>query len=119
MVCVETWEITQDLRRRLASNEWLVGERIATFRELRAEYHIGSIGRLEHVLAPLKAEGLVEGQQGRGTVVLRLPEPESELITHPADVKAAMSLVAEAYEDLGRARQRLNRAHLLVTGRAT
>ncbi|WP_172457822.1 GntR family transcriptional regulator [Pseudonocardia sp. N23] len=70
--------MTNDLRRRLAAREWAPGEQIDTFRMIQQKYGISGVSGVQNALAPLIQEGLLEGRQGRGTYVLRLPSPTPE-----------------------------------------
>lgn len=90
--------VTNDLRRRLAAREWAPGEQIDTFRMIQQKYGISGVSGVQNALAPLIQEGLLEGRQGRGTYVLRLPSPTPE----PTSAEQARAQIDQAISELAR-----------------
>lgn len=52
-------DVADDLRRRVDSGEWAVGERLPTVRELMEEYGTPSQGAIVRAISALSAEGVV------------------------------------------------------------
>ncbi len=64
------WEqMAQILRDRIAAGELRPGRKIPSLAELQDEYGI-SINTIKRAISKLKAEGLLEGVQGRGVFVV-------------------------------------------------
>lgn len=60
--------IAQDIRDKIASGEYRSGDKLPSLRELTAHYGV-SAEPVRSALLILQAEGLLEGQQGRGVFV--------------------------------------------------
>ncbi|MEU1628855.1 winged helix-turn-helix domain-containing protein [Streptomyces sp. NPDC020096] len=54
--------IADDLRRRVRSREWTVGQLLPSFRDLQAHYGVG-LGAIRLAMEQLRSEGLIEGVQ--------------------------------------------------------
>ncbi|MGW7001303.1 winged helix-turn-helix domain-containing protein [Streptomyces sp. NPDC054933] len=52
--------IADDLRRRVRSREWTVGQLLPSFRDLQAHYGVG-LGAIRLAMEQLRSEGLIEG----------------------------------------------------------
>jgi GntR family transcriptional regulator len=61
-------QVADDLRRRLASGEWAVGDRLPSRAQLAAHYQVGA-NVLQKAQERLITEGLLEGRAGSGTYV--------------------------------------------------
>lgn len=61
-------EIAAELRRRIESGEWRIGERLPSYEDLSREYGVGS-GVIQAALGVLKAEGLVTVARKAGITV--------------------------------------------------
>lgn len=86
-----------DLRRRLASGEWGVGDPLPAIAELMDQYATPSLNTVRSAQKLLAEEGLVRSEQGRGVFVLAIPAAEEattngELL---AKVEEARRLLAE------------------------
>lgn len=60
--------IAQDIRDKITSGEYRLGDKLPSLRELTAQYGV-SAEPVRSALLILQAEGLLEGQQGRGVYV--------------------------------------------------
>lgn len=107
---MDTAQITRDLRARIAGREWALGQRIDSFRRLQERYDINGVSGVQNILAPLITEGILEGRQGRGTYLLRWPDPASEQVPTPTARSAARSHLDEALAHLTHLRRSLRRA---------
>ena len=112
---MDTEEVTHDLRERLVAGEWDVGDYLPSFAKLRSQYRITSTNKLQRALAPLRAEGLIEGRHGVGMIVVRHPqlvpvEPSS------TELEAALAALEQASSELERAQGRIRRAQELLRG---
>ncbi len=107
---VDSASVTNDLRLRLAAHEWAPGERIDPFRLIQQRYGIRGVSGVQNALAPLIQEGLLEGRQGRGTYVVRWPDPTPE----PTSAEQARDQIDQALVELARLRHALStsRDHL-------
>lgn len=61
-------QVADDLRHRLASGEWAVGDRLPSRAQLAAHYQVGP-NVLQKAQERLITEGLLEGRAGSGTYV--------------------------------------------------
>lgn len=113
-------QITRHIRDQIMSGQLAEGDRIPTARSIAAEWNV-AISTATKVLATLRAEGLVAGRSGAGTVVTAQPSLHraghdwmmsirrtgaiyppghyaqiraAELVTAPEDVAAALALEA-------------------------
>lgn len=62
--------IIADIRAKIASGELQPGDQLPTVAELRVQYS-ASVTAIRNAMLLLKAEGLVEGHQGKGVYVRR------------------------------------------------
>ncbi|MET8256200.1 winged helix-turn-helix domain-containing protein [Micromonospora sp. NPDC005205] len=60
--------IAQDIRDKIASGEYVPGDKLPSLREMTAHYGV-SAEPVRSALLILQAEGLIEGHQGKGTYV--------------------------------------------------
>ncbi len=65
--------IAADIRAQIESGELRPGDRLPSATELQAKYGSGSTA-VRNAMLVLRAEGLVEGHQGRGVYVARRSE---------------------------------------------
>jgi DNA-binding GntR family transcriptional regulator len=61
--------ITQDIRDKIASGEYPPGAKLPTMRQLMEHYRV-SAEPVRTAILTLKAEGLIEGHQGKGVFVV-------------------------------------------------
>ncbi len=61
-------QIADDIRERIKSGEYVVGEELPSYAELARIYSC-SVSTITRALALLRSEHLVYGEQGRGTFV--------------------------------------------------
>lgn len=64
--------IESDLRDRIESGHWRVGQMLPSRRDLAAEYGVDPL-TLNRAIAPLLADGCLHADGGRGTFVVRAP----------------------------------------------
>jgi DNA-binding GntR family transcriptional regulator len=110
-------QITIELRRRLASGEYEEGDKIESFAELQRRYGVDGVATIQTALAPLWDEGVLRGEQGRGTFVQRIPSPwpEAGADADEKDVVAeASKILAEAVAELARLGARLEATQALL-----
>lgn len=69
------------LRRRIASGDWPPGYRVPSARSLGRQYSAGR-GTVEHAMAMLRREGLIEGKRGARPEVVR-PAPKDRTLYDP------------------------------------
>ncbi|HEY3332656.1 MAG TPA: substrate-binding domain-containing protein [Capsulimonadaceae bacterium] len=79
--------IEQDLRDRLALNEWPVGSAMPSRRDLAEHYGV-ELNTLQRAMAALTDEKLLQGDGRRGTVVLAIP---SQVSVKPGGTAATRS----------------------------
>lgn len=90
-------QVADDLRRRILSGEFPAGSKLRSHEHLRQEYDVGR-GTMRQAIATLRAEGLLEVEQGYGTRVRRPAEVE-ELPGESGElVRARMPTPAERSE---------------------
>lgn len=68
-------QIAADIRERIASGDYAVGEELPSYAEFARIYSC-SVSTITRALALLHNEGLVYGEQGRGTFVEDRRPPE-------------------------------------------
>lgn len=61
-------QVAAELRRRIESGRWRVGDKISTIEELQAEFSVARV-TVRQAVELLEKDGLVRRQQGRGTFV--------------------------------------------------
>lgn len=64
--------IVEDIRSRIASGDLQPGDQLPSIAQLMTNYEVGSTA-VHNAMLVLKAEGLVEGHQGKGVFVTRRP----------------------------------------------
>jgi GntR family transcriptional regulator len=65
-------QVASVMRQRINSGRWTEGERISTLEELEAEFGVARV-TIRQASELLRAEGLLQAQQGRGTFVSGRP----------------------------------------------
>lgn len=90
-----------DLRRRLASGEWDVGDPLPAIAELMDQYATPSLNTVRAAQKLLAEEGLVRSEQGRGVFVLAIPAAEEattngELLAKVAEARRLLAEVEAA-----------------------
>jgi len=65
-------QVASVMRQRINSGRWLEGEKISTLEELEEEFGVARV-TIRQAVELLRAEGLLQAQQGRGTFVSRAP----------------------------------------------
>ncbi|WP_328914638.1 MULTISPECIES: GntR family transcriptional regulator [unclassified Streptomyces] len=86
--------VAEDLRRRITTGEYEVGERLPPETRLASQYHV-STPTLRDALDLLRTEGLVAKFQGRGNFVCR---PTARMTYPGGDETAALDVVVSATE---------------------
>ena len=61
-------QVASVMRQRINSGHWAEGERISTLEELEEEFGLARV-TIRQAIELLRAEGLLQAQQGRGTFV--------------------------------------------------
>jgi len=97
-------EIAADLRAQIASGKLAPGTQLGSLRELRERYGVAE-GTVQSALRLLRAEGLVETFQGRGSYILKTPE-EPEPSREYRALAAEVSRLAARVEALEAERAR-------------
>lgn len=64
--------IEQDLRRRIAGGDWAIGAALPSRRDLAGEYEV-ALKTVQRAVAPLVADGTLEANPRRGTVLAARP----------------------------------------------
>jgi GntR family transcriptional regulator len=65
-------QVASVMRQRVNSRRWVEGERISTLEELEEEFGVARV-TIRQAIELLRAEGLLQAQQGRGTFVSGRP----------------------------------------------
>ena len=65
-------QVASVMRQRVNSRRWAEGERISTLEELEEEFGVARV-TIRQAIELLRAEGLLQAQQGRGTFVSGRP----------------------------------------------
>ena len=65
-------QVASVMRQRINSGRWVEGERISTLEELEEEFGVARV-TIRQAVELLRAEGLLQAQQGRGTFVSGTP----------------------------------------------
>ena len=68
-------QVATDLRQRINSGQWSVGEKIATLEQLESEYKVARV-TVRQAVDLLQQEGLLRSEQGRGTFVTKSDAPD-------------------------------------------
>jgi GntR family transcriptional regulator len=66
-------QVSSVMRQRISSGRWAEGERISTLEELEEEFGVARV-TIRQAIELLRAEGLLQAQQGRGTFVSGRPD---------------------------------------------
>jgi GntR family transcriptional regulator len=66
-------QVASVMRQRINSAQWVEGERISTLEELEEEFGVARV-TVRQAIELLRADGLLQAQQGRGTFVSGRPE---------------------------------------------
>jgi len=109
--------ITLDLRRRLATDGYQEGDKIESFAELMNRYSVAGVATIQAALAPLWDEGILRGEQGRGTFVQRIPSPllEADADADEKDaVAVATTILAETVAELTQLSKRLETVQAIL-----
>ena len=69
-------QVADDLRTRISSGEWAVGDRIPTHAQLAAQYDVSSTVIRRAVLELMHVDDLLVGQMGEAVFVTALPEDD-------------------------------------------
>ncbi|MBU2698874.1 MULTISPECIES: winged helix-turn-helix domain-containing protein [Pimelobacter] len=62
--------VYEDLRRRIASAEWAIGEQVPPIADLQQQYDARSLGTVREAQQQLVEEGMLRAKQGVGTFVV-------------------------------------------------
>ncbi|QYN41096.1 GntR family transcriptional regulator (plasmid) [Pseudonocardia sp. DSM 110487] len=102
-------QIADDLRRRLADGEWLVGSKIPGISALQAEYGVAALETIRQAQSLLQEEGLLEPRQGSGTFVVAVPErADPDRVELRQVVTELQQAIAAAQATLNRVARRLD-----------
>jgi DNA-binding GntR family transcriptional regulator len=90
--------IANDLRGRIASGEWEIGEKISSIAQLMDDYEVESNHTLiRHAQSVLIDEGLLRAEQGRGVFVVARPDKDTTGRSEALEaVREAMRLLKRA-----------------------
>lgn len=94
-------EIYEDLRRRVLSGEFLVGERLPSIADLQEHYDVPGLNTIRQAQQLLVDDGLVETRQGVGAFVIS-HEPSDRAVVVVAELRAARSAIDKALVALAR-----------------
>lgn len=95
--------VYHDLRNRLLSGEWKVGDKLPSIAGLMTHYDVRSLNTIRSAQAVLVNEGLIQTQKGLGAFVVALPEPTLPAPTAESileKVRAAQHMLSEIESDL-------------------
>jgi DNA-binding transcriptional regulator YhcF (GntR family) len=104
-------QVAELLRKRVATRQYGIGERLPPTRELADEFGVAPNTVLSAIRV-LRDEGLVSSQQGRGTFVRAVPESGSSVPT--SDFKLVMDQLEQFQADLQSMRHRLEQLEHLT-----
>jgi GntR family transcriptional regulator len=107
-------QLVRHLREQIASGELRPGDRLPSHRELAASFGV-STNTVLTALRVLRDEGLVSGQQGRGTFV-RTAVVRSPPSRDSSALEQIMSQLEEFQRDLREMRRRLERLESAADG---
>lgn len=94
-------EIYEDLRRRVLSGEFVIGERLPSIGDLQAHYEVPGLNTIRQAQRLLVDDGLVETRQGVGAFVIS-HEPSDRAIDVVAELRAARAAIDKALSALTR-----------------
>jgi len=100
-------EIADDLRRRLADDEFPKDSLLPGISALMDEYDVRGLNTIRQAEAVLQEEGLLEPVQGKGTFVIALPGPAGDLDAVRKDADELRGLLEAARSVLARIARRL------------
>lgn len=100
-------QLVRHLRRQITSGELRTGDRLPSRGELARSFGV-STNTVLAAIRVLRSEGLVRGQQGRGTFV-RSPAARQAREQGSADYEHLMSQIEQFADDLQQMRHRLER----------
>lgn len=86
-------QVASVMRQRIESGAWAVGDKISTLEELEQEFGVARV-TIRQGIEMLRAEGLLESLQGRGTFVSGRPKHERWL-NIATDFEAMVSSIRE------------------------
>jgi DNA-binding transcriptional regulator YhcF (GntR family) len=86
--------IEHDLRLRLGSGEYAVGDKLPGIAELQAEYGVAGVQTIRNAYEPLIAVGIVEARQGAGYFLTARPGVPRQMGVERASVATAEQLLA-------------------------
>lgn len=95
---IPQWKaVYEDLRRRVASAEWAVGEQLPSIPDLQEQYNARSLNTIRSAQQELVNEGMLRTEQGVGTFVVSHTPPRP---LRRADANSLISLIlrVELYE---------------------
>lgn len=107
------WQrVALDIADRIRSGETPVGSKIASYEQL-AERSGASYGTIKRAIEYLRDAGVLQGAQGSGVFVLRVPDEDLDFTAGPADelagriarVEEALEKVASGQADLADLRE--------------
>jgi DNA-binding GntR family transcriptional regulator len=114
----KTDQITLELRRRLSSGEYHEGDKIESFAQLQRRYGVDGVWAIQSALAPLRDEGILRGEHGRGVFVQHLPSPRPETDVDETDVLAVVdTILAGIVAEVAQLRSRLEAVRALLAKR--
>jgi DNA-binding transcriptional regulator YhcF (GntR family) len=102
-------EIYEDLRRRVLSGEFPVGERLPSIADLQQHYEVPGLNTIRQAQQLLVDDGLVETRQGVGAFVLRT-DPQPRPVDVVAELRAARTAIDRALAALDATKPRPNPA---------
>ena len=96
-------EISEDLRRRIAADEFSPGQQLPTIAALQEHYDVPGLNTIRQAQQLLVDDGLVETRQGVGVFVLRTdPQPRVvDVLAELRDARAALNRAINALERAG------------------
>ncbi|NYI47952.1 DNA-binding GntR family transcriptional regulator [Nocardioides aromaticivorans] len=95
-------EIYDDLRGRVLSGEFPVGERLPSIADLQEHYDVPGLNTIRQAQQLLVDDGLVETRQGVGAFVIS-DEPTGREVDLVAELRAARAAIDRALAALARA----------------
>lgn len=88
-------EIYDDLRRRVLSGEFPVGDRLPSIAELQAHYEVPGLNTIRQAQQLLVDDGIVETRQGVGAFVIS-HTPGDRAVDVIAELRAARAAIDKA-----------------------
>ncbi len=84
-------QVASVMRQRINSARWVEGERISTLEELEEEFGVARV-TIRQAIELLRAEGLLQAQQGRGTFVSGRP-PNNRWLNLATDFESLLESI--------------------------